>query len=78
MKSSPHTLQLEKSLNNSKDMAQPQIDIGSCVRHYWQNGGTAPSPLSSFRRHGPGIKELGLVILTCLFLSSAELTEKEY
>ena len=26
----------------------------------------------------PGIKELGLVILTCLFLSLAELTEKEY
>ena len=26
----------------------------------------------------PGMKELGLVILTCLFLSSAELTEKEY
>ena len=26
----------------------------------------------------PGMKELGLVILTCLFLSLAELTEKEY
>ena len=26
----------------------------------------------------PGMKELGLVFLTCLFLSSAELTEKEY
>ena len=26
----------------------------------------------------PGMKELGLVILTCFFLSSAELTEKEY
>ena len=26
----------------------------------------------------PGMKELGLVNLTCLFLSSAELTEKEY
>ena len=26
----------------------------------------------------PGMKELGLVILTCLFLFSAELTEKEY
>ena len=38
----------------------------------------APSPLSSFHRHRLGIKELGLVILTCLFLSSAELTEKEY
>ena len=25
-----------------------------------------------------GMKELGLVILTCFFLSSAELTEKEY
>ena len=25
-----------------------------------------------------GVKELGLVILTCLFLSLAELTEKEY
>ena len=53
-----------------------KLTVGSCVRHYWQNGGMAPSPLSSFRRHGPGIKELDLVILTCLFLSSAELTEK--
>ena len=26
----------------------------------------------------PGMKELGLVILNCLFLSSAEVTEKEY
>ena len=26
----------------------------------------------------PRMKELDLVILTCLFLSSAELTEKEY
>ena len=36
----------------------------------------APSPHSSGM--DPGMKELGLVILTCLFLSSAELTEKEY
>ena len=33
-----------------------------------------PSPLSAGT--DPGMKELGLVILTCLFLSSAELTEK--
>ena len=26
----------------------------------------------------PGMKELGLVILTCFFLSSVELSEKEY
>ena len=36
----------------------------------------APSPHSTGT--DPGMKELGLVILTCLFLSSAELTEKEY
>ena len=36
----------------------------------------APSPHSAGM--DPGMKELGLVILTCLFLSSAELTEKEY
>ena len=38
------------------------------------------SPASSPHSAGmdPGMKELGLVILTCLFLSSAELTEKEY
>ena len=35
-----------------------------------------PSPLSAGT--DPGMKELGLVILTCLFLSLAELTEKEY
>ena len=40
-----------------------------------RHGPTSPS---SFRRHGPGMKELGLVILTCFFLSLAELTEREY
>ena len=35
----------------------------------------APSPHSAGTN--PGMKELGLVILICLFLSSAELTEKE-
>ena len=40
----------------------------------------APSPAPSPHSAGtdPGMKELGLIILTCLFLSSAELTEKEY
>ena len=50
--------------------------VGSHVRHYWQNGGTAPNPLSFSRRNGPGMKELGLVILTCSFLSSVELAGK--
>ena len=36
----------------------------------------ALNPLPLFRRHGPGMKELGFVILTCFFLSSAELTEE--
>ena len=36
----------------------------------------SPNPLSSFCRHGPGMKELGLVILTCSFLSSVELAGK--
>ena len=38
------------------------------------------SPASSPHSAGmdPGMKELGLVILTCLFLSLAELTEKGY
>ena len=36
----------------------------------------APSPHSAGM--DPGMKDLGLVILTCLFLSLAELTEKEY
>ena len=36
----------------------------------------APSPHSAGTY--AGMKELGLVILTCLFLSLAELTEKEY
>ena len=38
----------------------------------WRHG---PKPLHLFRRHGPGMKELGFVILTCFSLSSAELTE---
>ena len=50
--------------------------VGSRVRHYWQNGGYGPNPLSLSRRHGAGMKELGLVILTYFFLSSTELTEK--
>ena len=34
-----------------------------------------PNPISS-RRHGPGMKELGLMILTCSFLSSVDLAGK--
>ena len=52
--------------------------VRSLVRHYWQNEGMAPAPLSSFHRHGPGRKELGLAILICFFFSLVELTEKEY
>ena len=50
--------------------------VGSCVRHYWQNRGTALNPLPLFCRHRPGMKELGFVILTCFFLSSVKLTEE--
>ena len=50
--------------------------VGCHIRHYWQNGGTAPNPLSLSRRHRPGMKELGLVILTCSFLSLVELAGK--
>ena len=41
--------------------------VRSCIRHYWQNGGMAPTP----SRH-----PAGLVILTCFFLSSVELAGK--
>ena len=34
------------------------------------------NPLSSSHRHSPGMKELGLVILTCSSLSSVELAGK--
>ena len=50
--------------------------VGSRVKTLltkWRHG---PNPLSLFHRHGPGMKELGLVILTCFFLCSVELTEK--
>ena len=50
--------------------------VGSRVRHYWQNGGMALNPFPLFCRKGPGMKELGFVILTCFFLSLAELTEE--
>ena len=43
------------------------IPVRSCVRHYWQNGGMTLNALSLFHRHGPGIKELGFVILSCFF-----------
>ena len=35
-----------------------------------------PHPLSSYHRHSPRMKEIGLVILTCYFLSSVELAGK--
>ena len=46
--------------------------VGSRVRHYWQNGGTASTPSP----HGPRMKGLALVILTCSFLSLVELPGK--
>ena len=54
----------------------PRGSVRSRVRHYWQNGGTAPNLLSSSCRHGPGMKELALVILTCSFLSLVEWLER--
>ena len=38
----------------------------------------SPAPSLYSADTDPGMKELGLIILTCLFLSSAELTEEEY
>ena len=35
-----------------------------------------PQPPLSFHRHGPGMKELALVILTCFFLSSLSWLER--
>ena len=55
----------------------PECSVGSHVRPYWQNGGMTPSPLSLSRRNRPGMKELGLVILTCSFLSLVELAVKD-
>ena len=50
--------------------------VGSRIRHYWQNGGTALNHLPLFRRHGPRMKELGFVILTSFSLCSAESTKE--
>ena len=47
-----------------------------CITDKTEARSPAPSPHSADT--DPGMKELDLVILTCLFLSSAELTEKEY
>ena len=52
------------------------MPVRSRIRHYWQNGGMAPTLPSLSHRHGPGMKKLGFVILTYFFLSLAELTEK--
>ena len=67
--------QLEKGMANQFSILALRT-VGSRVRHYWQNRSTALNSLPLFRRHGPGMKELGFVILTCVFLSSAELTEE--
>ena len=53
----------------------PPLAVRSRVRLYW-HWDTALNPLPLFCRHGPRMKELGFVILTCFFLSSAELTEE--
>ena len=60
------------------NLPQPGLlsGVGGSIRHYWQNKGTALSPLPLFHRHGPGMKELGFVVLTCVFLSSAKLTKE--
>ena len=63
--------------NKCRDREMSRETVRSRVRYYWQNGGTAPDPSLHSAGTDPGMKELGLVILTCLFLS-AELTEKEY
>ena len=81
----PHGLQHARPLcpsptrraySNSCPLGRWCHPVGSHVRHYWQNRGMALNPLPFFCRHGPGMKELGFVILTCFFLSSAELTEE--
>ena len=41
-------------------------------------GARSPAPSPHSTGTDPGMKELGLVILICLFLSSDDLTEKEY
>ena len=77
----PHSLQLEK------DSAQQQSPSATETKsvNYWEVSGAAlgitdkmearsPAPSPHSAGTDPGIKELGLVILTCLFLSLAELT----
>ena len=49
--------------------------VGSQITHYWEIGGTAPTTLLILQAR-TGMKVLGLVILTCSFLSSVELTVK--
>ena len=61
-----------------KILKEMGIPVRSRIRHYLQNGGTAPGPSPHSTGLDPGYKALGLVILTCLFLSLAELTEKQY
>ena len=38
-------------VTKSQTQLSDRTTVGSRVRHYWQTGGTVPSPLSSFRRH---------------------------
>jgi len=49
--------------------------VRSRVRHYQQNGDRAQPPLLISQAR-PGMKELGLVIMTCSFLSLVELAGK--
>ena len=56
-----------------KIVAKKCWELRQALLTKWRHG---PNPLSSSRRHGPGMKELGLVILTCSFLSLVELVGK--
>ena len=59
----------EKIISNKATCQDPHYALLT----KWMHG---PSPLSSFCRLGPGMKELALVILTCSFLSLVELAAK--
>ena len=63
-------------MKRQKKTADHLGGVRSRIRHYWQNGGTAPIPSPHLAGTAPRMKELALVILTCFSLSSVELAGK--
>ena len=66
---------IDMSLSKLWELAMDR-EVSGATLGITEKMGHGLNPLSSFHRHGPRMRELDLVILTCSFLSSVELAGK--